>query len=220
MINWLSTVWALLASMPCSVLYYLGTQGSNFLCRGCQCQATGFRRWRLVTHRSIGNTTPPRLLLLLLSSISSWVYLPSTCHLYPTALPCNLRKTASFLSSLCLSRACLGKISIFICKWRKKCRFAHRTSRSIYRRSHLPHMQYICSTIYHTPTRPDQTRPLSLLVGRSSGVCLGNPKLSAWYLPLIYTRQRLARQCQALCYYWVARELHGYGNATFCAILY
>jgi hypothetical protein len=37
-----------------------------------------------------------------------------------------LRENGTFFEfSLCLSRACLGKITHFIYKWRKKCRFPH-----------------------------------------------------------------------------------------------
>jgi hypothetical protein len=38
-----------------------------------------------------------------------------------------LRKTPLFSQlSLCLSRACLGKMIVFICKWLKRRRFSHR----------------------------------------------------------------------------------------------
>jgi hypothetical protein len=41
-----------------------------------------------------------------------------------SSTPGNLRESGtSFEFSLCLSRACLGKIMHFIYKWRKKCRF-------------------------------------------------------------------------------------------------
>jgi hypothetical protein len=40
-----------------------------------------------------------------------------------------LRKTPLFFEfSLCLSRACLGKMFVFIYKWHKKWRFSHRRS--------------------------------------------------------------------------------------------
>ena len=43
----------------------------------------------------------------------------------------RLRENGTFVEfSLCLSRACLGKIMHFIYKWRKKCRFLTGTSSS------------------------------------------------------------------------------------------
>jgi hypothetical protein len=39
--------------------------------------------------------------------------------------PCTKRRS-HFEFSLCLSRACLGKMFVFISKWRKKWRFSHR----------------------------------------------------------------------------------------------
>jgi hypothetical protein len=43
----------------------------------------------------------------------------------------HLRKTPLFFEfSLCLSRACLGKMFVYIYKWRKKWRFLHRAEAS------------------------------------------------------------------------------------------
>jgi hypothetical protein len=48
----------------------------------------------------------------------------------------GLRKTPLFFEfSLCLSRACLGKMSVFIYKWRKNWRFSHHSRGSACRPS-------------------------------------------------------------------------------------
>ena len=50
------------------------------------------------------------------------------CHVTLETAACEKRHSF-FEFSLCLSRACLGKMFSFIYKWRKKWRFSHRTSR-------------------------------------------------------------------------------------------
>ena len=49
---------------------------------------------------------------------------PESSRCDPPPSPYVLRENGTFFEfSLCLSRACLGKIMHFIYKWRKKCRF-------------------------------------------------------------------------------------------------
>jgi hypothetical protein len=57
--------------------------------------------------------------------------------IYSKAFFCD--KTASFFEfSLCLSRACLGKIIVFIYKWRKKTVLSPVSSRRFSRLRRLP----------------------------------------------------------------------------------
>jgi len=59
----------------------------------------------------------------------------------PGAVACLMNSDTFLEFSLCLSRACLGKIMHFIYKWRKKCRFltALWTDSSAARRIELQH---------------------------------------------------------------------------------
>jgi hypothetical protein len=83
---------------------------------------TGANTSAFVLEQTVGEPGPFVLFIApqLGSDFSGWA-----CSYVFSYLATQVRKTASFFEfSLCLSRACLGKMIVFIYKWLKKCRFS------------------------------------------------------------------------------------------------
>ena len=84
-----------------------------------------------------------------------------------TALTSICDKTASFFEfSLCLSRACLGEMFVFIYKWRKKCRFL-TSERMIFARSRTV-MLPPSPTVTLALVSPRKTRSVRNLLSRAA----------------------------------------------------
>ena len=63
-----------------------------------------------------------------------------------------------FEFSLCLSRACLGKMFVFIYKWRKKWRFSHPVPRTpTLQTTPLPSPVYVCVCVRNVRPFTDST---------------------------------------------------------------